>query len=176
MNIDKIIINIFGPSTAGKSTVSDLLRKEIDRLYVVDFDVVKHQLTNYHWQRDRAVMTDLSWRLLEQATSTGLAILGLLPPPQSIDDNDKMKQIADAAGYTLLSVEITAPESVLVARYKERLQKLEELGKVGHLKTLDEFVAILRKGYVRPDGTLSFDSSALVPEEILGRLKQNLIK
>ena len=43
------IINLFGPSAAGKSTTADILQNSIHNLDVVDFDVIKRLIPNYDW-------------------------------------------------------------------------------------------------------------------------------
>jgi adenylate kinase family enzyme len=168
MSNTKHIINIFGPSTAGKSTVASLLREHIEGLYTVDFDIIKRQLTGYYWKRDSATCKQLTLDALAAATKAGLPILLLYPPLTSKDEFEVIAAIAEARGYTLLNLEITAPKEVLIARYEDRLQRVRESGTNWKFKTLAEFKATLGAGYFKPDGATSITSHDHTPDEIFG--------
>lgn len=128
------MINIFGPSAAGKSTIASLLQERIDRLYTVDFDVVKHQISHYHWKRDDELATGLTYDTLEAVAVTGLTALVLLPPPATEDAYTKIFSIAQQNNYRLVNIEITAPHDVLVARYQARLDSIRRQGSPLRLK------------------------------------------
>jgi len=161
------MVNIFGPSTAGKSTLARLIEDRIDRLYTVDFDVIKRQLSGYHWRRDSEVAAIISLGTLESVARIGLPILSSFPAP---DSEATYNRIADAArrnDYKIVNIEITAPNDVLVARYEDRLRRIKESGTNWKFKTLDEFKQRLLEPYYRPEGSFSFDSSKMSPDEIL---------
>lgn len=169
-----IIINIFGPSSAGKSTIAELLQGHIERLYTVDFDVVKRQLAGYYWKRDRNVSEQITFDTLISATKAELPILALLPPPKQKEAYERIVAVAEESGYSLINVEITAPKEVLIERYQDRLQKIQESGTTWKFKTLDEFKANLDVVYYRPDNTITFDSSIKSPDNIFQDIKNKI--
>ncbi len=170
----KIILNIFGPSTVGKSTIAEKLQSHIDQLYTVDFDVVKRQIQGYHWQRDGGVATEITYDTLVSVAKTDLPILALLPPPKQKETYDRIAEIAATSGRTLVNIEIVAPETILIQRYEDRLQQVRESGSNWKFKTLDEFKAGLQQGYYRPEDTHTFDSSLLSPDEIFSDVEELL--
>lgn len=167
------MVNIFGPSAAGKSTIADLFKKRINRLYTVDFDVVKRQISGYDFKRDRDLASKLTYGTLSLVSQTGLPILVLLPPPNNQEAYSCVADIAKYASYTLLNIEITAPDEVLVERYQKRLLELQESVTKHKLKTLDEFKTILKAAYYRPSNTVSFDSSLKSPDEMFREILLN---
>ncbi len=170
----KVIFNIFGPSTAGKSTTAELLEPEFERLYTVDFDVIKRQLSGYHWKRDSATAQKITFDTLASVAATGLTILALLPPPKAEGDYNRLVAIAEINNYTVINIEISAPEEVLVQRYKARLRAIRESGSNWKFKTLDEFKNKLHESYYRPANTISFDSSEMSPDSILEAIKERV--
>jgi len=166
----KVIINIFGPSCGGKSTTADLLKERVERLYIVDFDVVKRQFSDFYWKRDRQDAEMLTLDLLESATKTGLPLLALLPPPKSAEDFKKMLAIAIRNDYRVINVEIYAPDEILIARYADRLKRIEESGTKWKFKTMDEYKDTLNKSYFKPEKRIEFDSSIDSPESIVDNL------
>lgn len=170
MSNAKVIINIFGPSTAGKSTIANELQEHIKRLYTVDFDVVKRQISGYHWQQDGPVATEITYDTLVSAANTELPVLALLPPPTK-QAYDRISNIAKASKRNLINIEITAPDDVLIERYQERLRQVQESGSAWKFKTLDEFKEKLRVKYHRPEDTYTFNSATSSPDKILAQIK-----
>lgn len=169
----KIIINIIGPSTAGKSTVAEILRESIERLYAVEFDVVKRQISGYHWRRDGDVAREITLDTLSSVAATGLTILLQLPLSEEAI-YERIASIAKENEYLIYNFEITAPSEVLIARYKERLRQIKESGSKRKFKTLEEFKTNLAKPYYRPEGLQSFDSSEMSAEDISGKISNIL--
>lgn len=168
------MINIFGSPTSGKSTIVELLQSHIERLYTVDFDVVKHQISNYTWSRDSIVAQDITYDTLASASKTGLPIAVLLPKPKEQEDYERIEIIANDNGYKLLNVELSAPEEVLIARYQDRLSKIEDSELVRRMKNLDEFKVYIRTPYFRPINTVTFDSSVQKPNEIFSAITEQI--
>ena len=173
----KIIINIFGPSTAGKSTVTEMLQQRIERLYTVDFDVVKRQLAGYYWKRDSEVANRLTYDVLRSVSATELPVLALLPPAMNEAEYSRVVGVASQTGRQLINIEITAPKDVLMHRYRERMRTLRESGSTWKIKTLDEFEEKLKQLYYSPVNARTFDSSILsqqeITEEIIAILKES---
>jgi len=170
MSNTKLMINIFGPSTAGKSTIAEMLQEHIERLYTVDFDAVKRQIAGYYWKRDRAVATEITHDTLASVANTELPILVLLPTRGDEQSYDRIASTASNHGRILLNIEITAPNEVLIERYKDRLRKIKESGTNWKFKTLDEFIDFIKTPYYRPEDTHSFNSATNTPDQILTQI------
>ena len=166
------MINIFGPPTAGKSTIAKMLREHVDRLYTVDFDVVKHQLAGYDWKRDKALAEDITFDTLISASKTGVPIVVLLPLQSQQDAYERIASAAKNEGYELVNIEIRAPEEVLVSRYKDRLTNIEDPKIKEKMKNIEELKTYIRTPYFRPDNTTTFDSSHNTPDEIFAAIKE----
>ncbi len=170
---EKYIVNIFGAMTTGKSTLVESLQKYIDRIYTVDYDVVKKQISGFYSKRDREVAMKVAYDTLDAVAKTGLSILVLLPPPK---DEEEYRQIESAAkdnGYRVINIELVAPLNVLVDRYEQRLRSLQEQGgDTSRLRTIEEFKETVQTPYFKPNDTHTFDSSILSPDKILEDTKQ----
>lgn len=166
------IIYLFGPSAAGKSTTAELLQKSISGLDVIDFDVIKRRIPNYDWTQHANRGKSMTLDALRLNGLTENNMLLLMPSPKNKQEFDLIRAIADARHYTLLNIELTAPQDVLVGRYRDRLANIDPSKKDWKFKTLDEFKTKLKQPYYLPDGTISFDSSLNSPDEIV----QSIIK
>ncbi|MBW4062201.1 hypothetical protein HJC99_06550 [Candidatus Saccharibacteria bacterium] len=169
-----LIINLFGVSTAGKSTIATLLQSHIDRLYLVDFDVVKKQLTGYEWNRDSQIAQQITFDTLVSAVRAQLPILALLPLPEDEATYSHLAQLAMSHNYALMNIEMTAPDSVLIERYQHRLTQAKQLHPDWKYKTLSEFESKLKQPHFRPADTITFNSSQQSPQTIIGELLPRL--
>ncbi|HEX4662014.1 MAG TPA: AAA family ATPase [Candidatus Saccharimonadales bacterium] len=161
-----IIINLFGPSAAGKSTTAHLLQEKIDNLQIVDFDVIKRQIPGYDWQVHSQKGRDMTLEVLKSESQQRLPILLLMPSARNGEEYERIQSIADTNEYQLLNIEITAPEEILIQRYKDRMQNIDPSKKGWKFKTVDEFKAKLKEVYYKPNNTVTLDTSQLAPEEI----------
>lgn len=165
------IINLFGYSCTGKSTVVDVLRSEIKGLYTVDVDIIKLQLSGYYWKNDRDKALGLTTGMLNVAVDQKLPVLFLMAPFASADEFNRRMHHAIESGYRIIHVEMTAPEEVLIERYRARLADWNS----HHTpKTLEEYIEVLHTPYYRPEDTIQYDSSLQTPEEIAGAIQQLL--
>jgi adenylate kinase family enzyme len=164
------IINIFGYSTSGKTTIAVKLKEHLGHLYTVDYDVVKKQITGYEWKRDGPIAKEITYDTLNSAAKTDMLIVALLPPPKLPEEYERIKDVASTNNRNLLNIEIIAPHEVLIDRYTQRLTNTGRPG----MKTLDEFKESLRDRYYRPDNTHTFDSSANSPDQIFEYIKNLL--
>jgi dephospho-CoA kinase len=99
------IINVFGAMTTGKSTLVENLQKHIDRIYTVDYDVVKRQIAGFYSKRDRAIATQLTYDTLRAVAKTELSIIALLPPPE----NEATYKQVEELGRRVINIELVAP-------------------------------------------------------------------
>ena len=157
----KTLINIFGQPCTGKSTLVDKIVGSQDGIYCVDFDVVKRQLSGYYWKRDGAFARQLTKNTLDLVVKSDKPIITLLPVPASEDEYDYYFESARAAGYKIINVMLTLGRDEHVERYKVRLESIRKNNPGLRVKTLDEFIAVLDKGFYIPQGTRVLDSGEL---------------
>ena len=158
--------------TTGKSTLVERLQTHIDRIYTVDYDVVKKQISGFYSSRDRETATKITYDTLASVSEAGLDILALLPPPKDEGTYDRVERIAQDNGYKVINIELVAPLDILVERYKQRLDFLQNAGEdTSKLRTVDEFKKTVQTPYFKPDNTVTFDSSELSPDEIFEQTK-----
>lgn len=168
-----MLINIFGPSTAGKSTIMKLLQKNIANLIIVDYDIAKQQIPDYDWKQHGKSARDATLAMLRSALATGRPTLLLYPPPKDETDYRQIISIARENNYQLENIEMTAPDNVLIERYQQRLATIDPVKTYWKMRTVDEFKTKLQDGYYTPLDTISFDSSQLSPDEILQTLLEH---
>ena len=170
----KTLIYIFGPSTSGKSTVSEILLKRIGDLVVVDFDVVKREIPGYDWKIHAQKGRHMTIAALESSVLSNSVLL-LYPSAKDENEFKVIEDIARANNLKLLSIEITAPDEVLLERYRKRLKSLDPQKKDWKFKTAEEFEVKLREPYYKPPETISFDSSRTssidIAEQIIGHIE-----
>lgn len=173
--MDKHIINVFGAMTTGKSTLVEHLQTHIDRIYTVDYDVVKKQISGFYSSRDRETATKITYDTLASVAEVGLDILALLPPPKDEETYSRVGRIAQNNGYKVINIELVAPLDILVERYKQRLGSLQDSGEdISKLRTAEEFKETVQTPYFKPDNTVTFDSAELSPDEIFEQVKKLL--
>lgn len=167
-----IVINLFGPSAAGKSTTAHLLQHCTDNMQTVDFDMIKRQIPNYDWLLHAQAGRDMTLNRLDTLLqSKENLILLLMPSPRDKQEYAQTQSIIEAHEYTLINVEITAPREVLIERYEHRLANIDPEKKNWKFKTLEEFTAKLKEPYYRPPDTHVFDSSKNDPSEIANNIE-----
>lgn len=171
---DKVMINIFGSPATGKSTIVALLQDHIERLFTVDFDVVKHQISRYNWKQDNLIALDITYDTLASAAKAGIQIAVLIPKPKEQKNYDRITDIARDNGYRLINIELTAPEAVIMKRYQKRLKNISDSALVRRMKNMDEFNVYINTPYFRPNDTYTFDSSVMSPDEIFQKITELL--
>ena len=169
----KFIFNIFGPSTAGKSTTTELLQKHIAHIRVVDFDTIKRsKIPDYHWKVHGQHARSLTLEELSETAQLEQPIVLLYPPAKNREEYQQIADIADANNYKLIDIEITAPRDVLIELYKHRLANIDPAKKGWKFKTLDEFKVKLTEPYFKPKTSVTFDTSYMQPGEIVDAIVQ----
>lgn len=169
---ENVMVNIFGSPTTGKSTIVELLQQHIDRLYTVDFDVIKHQISGYSWKRDSQVALNITYENLASAAKSDLQIAVLIPKPKDQAAYERIADIARDNGYQLINIELTAPKDVIMQRYQDRLANIADTALVRRMKNLDEFNVYVSTPYYRPEDTHTFDSAVMDPDEIFQKINE----
>lgn len=158
--------------TTGKSTLVERLQTHIDRIYTVDYDVVKKQISGFYSSRDRETATKITYDTLASVVETGLDILALLPPPKDQETYSQIELTAQGNDYEIVNIELVAPLDILIERYKQRIESLQNAGEdISKLRTIEEFKETVQTPYFKPDSTHTFDSSALSTDEIFEQVK-----
>lgn len=164
------VIYLFGPSAAGKSTTADILKSSINNLDVIDFDIIKRQIPHYDWEQHAYEGRTLTIDKLKLDGMTEDKILLLMPSSKNKDEYELIQSIAQAQNKRLINVRITAPNEILIERYKERLSHIDPSKKDWKFKTLDEFITKIQEPYFVPDNATTFDSSTTTAKDIARRI------
>ncbi len=161
----KTIISFSGPSCSGKSTVEEELARRMRGAYTVSYDKLKWQVAGYDRDQDRELVKELLFGFFGVVCEKGLTIF-LQTFMRSKEEFDAYASVAAANGYRIISVQFTAPEDVLIERFRERLARVKASN--GRMAITNE--ELYRKNlamerYV-PEGTPLFDTSTRSAEEI----------
>lgn len=166
----KFVLQISGPSCSGKSTVEAALGERFPGTYLVSYDKLKWQLFGYHRDKDRETVKDLLFGFYEVVCARGLNVF---TDTYLRDEAEyrRYRATAEAHGYRFVSVRLTAPEDVLLERFRERVAKATAAGSKT-ISVTDE--ATYRKNlsmpaYLPPDA-MTFDTSAVPVETIAQRI------
>ena len=164
---NKYVINLFGKSCAGKTSVADIIQNFTPGLYTLDWDINKQQLSHYYWKNDSETIRSLSFGFFQAACTVDLPLLLLLPRFRSKQEFDAYQTYASDSGYgRIISIELDAPDEVLIKRYQKRLEDYWPSKKGIVPKTIEEFTKALHDTYYEPSNTVTFDSSIVTTEEI----------
>lgn len=167
----KYLINIFGAMATGKTTLAKKLAETIDRVYLVDYDIVKGQITSFSSSRDRAAATKISYDTLASVARNGFTIIALLPPPSTEKEYLRIVNVAQDNQMKLINIELVAPVDTLVPRYVNRLEEWEVSGvDIRKMRTVEEFKDAVSRRYYRPENTVTFDSSLLSADEVFEQI------
>ncbi len=163
----KFVLQLSGPSCSGKSTIEAALGERLPGTYLVSYDKLKWQLFGYHRDTDRETIKDLLFGFYEVVCENGLNVF---TDTYLRDEEEYLsyREIAEANGYAFVSVRITAPEDVLIERFRERVAKATAAGSKT-ISVTDE--ATYRKNltmpaYAPPDARV-FDTSVRSVDEIV---------
>jgi len=163
---NNIILNIFGHPCVGKSTLVDQILRKQDGIYCVDFDVVKRQLSGYYWKRDREFAAELTHDTLNIVTKSDKPIVALLPIAHNEEEFDFYFGSVRNTTYRLVNIQLRVERSLLIHRYKKRLESINKQNPAFRIKTLDEFIDVLDQPTYVPQGTHFIDSGTLNESEV----------
>lgn len=171
----KTVIHLIGHSCSGKSSLEKVLKEKLPGWYVVSYDKQKWQLAGYDRTKDSKLIKQITVGLLEVICKIGNSILSLALL-SSEDEYVTYKNIAVGYGYNFVSIELTAPRDVLLARFRERVESAT-LMKSTTISVTDEniFLENLSKPFFIPQNIISFDTSVLSTDEIAEKVLKQLI-
>jgi adenylylsulfate kinase-like enzyme len=169
----KTLLFLTGPSCAGKTTITKELMQLIPNTYLVSYDQLKLQLTGYDREEHRAVMRRLTMGYLEVVCSEGFFVFVELWP---FNDKDCaiMQTIADKYGYEVLSVNITAPDDILLERSRQRIAKAVEEGRKNSVMDIEIYREGLEIKNYLPKASLQIDTSRVSSSDATGKIMKHL--
>lgn len=164
----KFVLQLSGPSCSGKSTIEAALGERLPGTYLVSFDKLKWQLFGYHRDKDRETVKDLLFGFYEVVCENGLNIF---TDTYLRDEEEyrRYREVAESNGYRFVSVRITAPEEVLIERFRERIAKAPPDAKISVRDEATYRKNLTMPAYAPPDASV-FDSSVLSVDEIVGEI------
>lgn len=165
----KTALYLSGPSCSGKSTVEAELAERIPGAYTVAYDKLKWQLAGYNRDRDRETVKELLVGFFEVVCRKGLPIF-LQAFMRTEDEYDRYLDIAKANGYKVVSVQLTAPTDVLIARFRERVARATAAGSNISVTDEDLYRKNLEWSAYAPEGTPVFDTTKATPGEIADQI------
>jgi adenylylsulfate kinase-like enzyme len=169
MKNNKFVVYILGTSCAGKSTVEDLLKKEIPGMYTLNYDKTKWQFSDYHRDTHKDRVKSLIKDFFEATCRAGHSILLIT----LIEDRGEYKSFVDIAvenNYKFLPVQLTAPKDILLKRFRERIKSAKKAGSKISVTDENLFLKNMSRKFFVPDNTSKFDSSKQSPEDIVGEI------
>ncbi len=167
----KFVIHLSGPSCVGKSTLNQALGEIFPGIYTVSYDRQKWQLAGYNRDKDKETVKNITSGLYEVVLKMGLPVqLDFLCKDQAVYDG--WKKAAEKYGYKFFSFELTAPMEVLLARFRERVERAKT--GVAKISVTDEniFINETSKSPFLPVAVPSFDTSIMSPAEIAQKIAE----
>lgn len=171
------MIHISGHSCTGKSTIFRMLQEQYPGCYFVSYDKQKWLLAGYQRDRDTLTVRQIVYGLFETVCKLGLPILqdfGFLES-RDVPEYEQYKKILDQYGYRVVSVMLTAPQEVLVERFRQRVENAKKMGTRISVDNEALFIANLEKKiWIAAEDTLTFDTSVMSAEEICKAIQEKL--
>ncbi|MBI2064539.1 MAG: AAA family ATPase [Candidatus Yanofskybacteria bacterium] len=169
MTTKKFIIRLIGYSCTGKSSVEKILLDKLPGVYLVSYDSLKWNLSNYDRDRDLALIKDIALGLFESVCRNSVPVL-LSAYISTEGEYEVYKSIVNKYEYSLLEVRLTAPNEVLLSRFRERIKDADHAGT--KISVTDEalFLKNLSKPFFVPSGVNVYDTSILKPADIADRI------
>lgn len=165
----KFIIHLTGRSCAGKSTLSKLLSQKFPDMFTVDYDHLKWQFGGYHRDQHKALVKDITLGLFEIVCSKSIPVqLDLFAYSQ--EEFDAIKQIAEKFGYKFTSIYLTAPNNILLERFRERVVSAKKAETKISITDENLFKSRLAEDYFVAKESHVFDTSKMDPNAILDQV------
>jgi len=171
--MNKVIVFVFGPGCAGKSSALKGLAERNEGSYLISYDKLKWGVAGYHRDIHKELVRQLTFGLLEKACEQELLIWLDMFRLNEVEYG-KLVELARKYDYRLLPVYMVASDDVLIERFRERVAQVEASG--GHLSVGNEslFKELIHKDTFFPDDVLELDSGVLSEGEIVERIMEDL--
>ncbi len=166
----KFIIHITGPSCVGKSTIFEALSEKLSPgSYLLSYDKIKWQFGGYDRCLHRKYVRKLIFEFYGIICQSQIPIL-LDCYLRDANDYVIYKDIAAKNGYKFISIELSAPQDVLLKRFNQRVKNAKLVGK--KISVTEESVFLTetsRRPYV-PENTPIFDTARSNKDEIVEKI------
>jgi predicted kinase len=170
MSSKKFVIHFVGYSCTGKSSLEKILKEKVPGSYVVAYDKQKWLLAGYNRNKDAPLIKEITKGFFEVVCKIGNPIL-LLGMISTEDEYESYKKIAAEYGYDFISIQLTAPQEVLLDRFRKRVENAK-LADSTTISVTDEkvFLENLSKPFFVPQNIASFDTSVFTPEYVADKV------
>ncbi|GEM_PF-3232964 len=175
---EKFVIHVSGPICAGKSTFINAIGARFPGSYLIEYDKLKRQLFGYQRTREdhREIIRRFQWGLLELACEQSLPVItGVFLHDE--EEYGRFMNITKRYGYEKrVFVRLTAPQDVLLERFRARVKHAKETGAWLSLDDESVFLSIISspKRSLIPPGTPVFDTSVTNAEAIADDIARKL--
>lgn len=166
---DKFVIHLAGRSCSGKSTVAELISTRLPGIFTVDYDHIKWQLSGYDRDEHRGDIEAIGAKMYEAACERGLPVLLKLFSHNQAT-YDLLRQIAALHGYKFIPIFLTAPDEVLLTRFRKRVAEAKTSG--ARISNTDEnlFKSWLTIPYFQSSEAQVFDTTKMDVKSIAEKI------
>ncbi len=166
MEKQKFVIHLVGRPCSGKSTLESLIGEKVAESFRVDYDHLKWQLSDYHRDKHRDLVQRITRGLYETVCAQQVPLVLLNLFAHNEQDLADYKKIAESNGYKFISVLLTAPDEVLVERFRKRLEHAQKIGQKVSIVDEQTFRSWLATQYFFPSDAIEFDTSKVTMESV----------
>lgn len=166
---NKFVIHLAGRSCSGKSTVAELLSQRLPGIFTVDYDHIKWQLAGYQSDKHRPIIEAIATDMYTSVCQHSLPVLlKLFSHNQATFDS--FKETARKYGYKFIPIYLTAPDEVLLARFRKRVLEYKEKGLKISITDENVFKSWLAADYFQSPEAKVFDTSKIAVAEIVDQV------
>jgi hypothetical protein len=159
-----LILN--GPSCGGKSSVADVIKSKVPKLFNAKQDTIKWLISDYASQKYTEALEEMIHNMIKIALHHKLSVI----KEGMRDSVDDLKKIATKAKVPIFFANISPPKETLDARFKIRIEAKKHGAKIGNTNTKRFYE--LKKFYedTKVETPLEFNNSLLSSEEIANKI------
>ncbi len=167
----KFVLLISGTSCTGKSSLVKVISQKFPGVYNVAHDKLKWQLAGYDRRQNGEVMKKLVEGFFRVVCEQGLSILleVIIRSPEALK---RYEQTAAEFGYQFISVKLTAPEDVLLKRWRERVKDAKANNRPTSMTKEEDFIENVRMAFYVPSEATVFDTSVVSTDEIAEKISE----
>lgn len=166
----QFFLAVNGPSCGGKSSVAKALASRIPGLFNAKRDHVKWLISDYASERYTDVLKDMLAGMIDAALAHGLSVV----KEDLHEKPERLERLGSKHGVPIYFVNVTAPQDVLRARFRERIEAKKRGAKIAN--TSWERFELLRQRYEnnKVSTPLEFDSSQQSPDGIAEKILSHI--
>lgn len=171
--MSKFIIFIQGKSCTGKSSLQKELGKSYPDSYLVSYDALKWGFAGFNRDTHFEAARQLTQVVYNALCDMGISMLVIAPRSEKIAHEYREK--AEEHGYIFIPIHLTAPDDVLIERFRARLKEHTE-NKRGRMSLTneDQFRQLIAEPHAVMDDSFAFDTSKISTEQIAQEIMEKL--